>query len=1432
MADDLHTQIKISADAAGVEAGVTRAKRSLSSLGQSAEQVGTQAAQGLGKLGGGGEAVTKSMDRVTKSVSASLERQIAALNAGGTATRQYQESIARLRGADMAALKPMLDAFDAAKARAEAAARAQGGLIDRLSAVGPVASIAAGQLAALAGSFTLGAVFAFVKNINDGVDALNDIKDATGATIESISALEDVGRRTGASLDLVGSVLVKFNDLLSKATPEADVSRQLKAIGLSAEELRKLDPAEALRRTAVALAGYADDANKARLIQDLFGKSVKEAAPFLADLAEKGELVAKVTAQQAEEADKFNKELFAFQANASDAARAMTGPLIEGINATIKAFREGSAAGKGFWEIARNRIRENEQAFWGTASASTGGATGSWEPPEEPKPSVVQPKTSAELAAEAAAAKSAAKDAAEARLAEIRRGLAVELALNRAALDEIGSMRRTAGLSEREAIERTAATEVAQLERQRVALQAELAIQATQKDALKEVAGLKGQIDLVDAEISERRKKQLREITELTLRQAAAANAVVMAQKQQDSDDWAAYDRQRQDAWNAALTASYEYGRNIDEANAAVQFELGLMGQGERARAIAIAQYQVQVRLKERLRDIERLRLDADKEQALRAIEEATAARQMAAVEQQVIRDEWNKTTEEINRSLTDALLRGFEEGKTAAENLRDTTINMFKTMVLRPTISAILQPVSGAVSSVVGSLVGGGSGGGGVLGAASTAKDAYTLYSAATGYSSGVASVAGLLGAGQVAGSSAAALGYANAVGAIGGDALGALIAGNAAWGGVATTGAAAGAAAGASAGAAAGTAAAGSAAAGGSSAAGAAAGMGPYGWIAAAVILAVMAFAGKGEKRYGGQYGINFEGDEVTNGRRGTTVSAERGAIAFLEGPSGGDYAGDVARKLITGTTQGINTLLKDLGSGMALTGFQAGLETSGKGRGGVYSGGTLTGGIAFGESGTGDNYKGTLFEKTSSRSPNAEEAVKNFATDMLQVTIQALQAATDLPRAIKAQLTGVDAEKLTDEAATELLNSIQAQIDFVRSFRDAINQLPFQNLRNLSFDAATGLIAAAGGLEALNQNLTGYFENYFTEEERRTAAVLRAQDAFKALGLVMPDVSGSATAARAAFRALVQGIDVSTEKGQQQYVGLIALQGAFAELTPIIDNTAEAAREAQAALQQRQQLEMQLLQLQGDTGEIRRRQMAELLNDESRAIQQAIFDLQDKQAAEATAKAAQEAAERAKAAWQSVGDTLVDEAKRIRGEIVGSGLGGFAYTQGQFALATAQARAGDQTAAASLPELSRAVLDMARENAASAAELKAFQAQIAASLLETTRVIAAGQGITVPAFASGGSHAGGLALVGEQGPELAYLPPAQVYTAGASAGALGDLRDLVLEMRALRADMRAQSGANTSLQLRTARAVEKGANLLEQWDVVGAPVREVTE
>lgn len=174
----------------------------------------------------------------------------------------------------------------------------------------------------------------------DGLDALNDIADATGASVENLSALEDIAVRTGTSMDSAAGALVKFNLGLKGTDDDGKAAKALEAIGLNIKKLREMDPAEALLQTAVALSKFADDGDKARLVQELFGKSVREMAPLLKDLAEKGQLVATVTTEQAKEAEAFNKEIFAMQKNVTDLGRGFAGDLATGINLAAKAFRE------------------------------------------------------------------------------------------------------------------------------------------------------------------------------------------------------------------------------------------------------------------------------------------------------------------------------------------------------------------------------------------------------------------------------------------------------------------------------------------------------------------------------------------------------------------------------------------------------------------------------------------------------------------------------------------------------------------------------------------------------------------------------------------------------------------------------------------------------------------------------------------------------------------------------------------------------------------------------------------------------------------------------------------------------------------------------------------------------------------------------------
>lgn len=211
---------------------------------------------------------------------------------------------------------------------------------------------------ALAGALSLTAFKQFFSTTVNGLDALNDLADATGSSIENLSALEDAAARTGTSMETVGTAVIKLNKALGDAKPGSPQAAALRAIGLEAEALKQLDPSEALLQVAIALNGYADDANKARLVQELFGKSLKDVAPLLNDLAKAGKLNATVTAQQAAEAEKFNQQIDRLSKNVNDAARAIVGDMLPALNKLLETYASLKKNG-GFFESIGTEIKAN-----------------------------------------------------------------------------------------------------------------------------------------------------------------------------------------------------------------------------------------------------------------------------------------------------------------------------------------------------------------------------------------------------------------------------------------------------------------------------------------------------------------------------------------------------------------------------------------------------------------------------------------------------------------------------------------------------------------------------------------------------------------------------------------------------------------------------------------------------------------------------------------------------------------------------------------------------------------------------------------------------------------------------------------------------------------------------------------------------------------
>lgn len=87
-----------------------------------------------------------------------------------------------------------------------------------------------------------------------------------------------------------------------------------------------------------------------------------------------------------------------------------------------------------------------------------------------------------------------------------------------------------------------------------------------------------------------------------------------------------------------------------------------------------------------------------------------------------------------------------------------------------------------------------------------------------------------------------------------------------------------------------------------------------------------------------------------------------------------------------------------------------------------------------------------------------------------------------------------------------------------------------------------------------------------------------------------------------------------------------------------------------------------------------------------------------------------------------------------------------------------------------------------------------------------------------LDIPGFATGGTHSGGLRMVGENGPELEYTGPSKIIN-NSDTNKMFDNSDLIQEIRDLRADLKRDNYQSVKTEKRT-------LDILDKWDVLGLP------
>ena len=285
------------------------------------------------------------------------------------------------------------------------------------------------------------------------------------------------------------------------------------------------------------------------------------------------------------------------------------------------------------------------------------------------------------------------------------------------------------------------------------------------------------------------------------------------------------------------------------------------------------------------------------------------------------------------------------------------------------------------------------------------------------------------------------------------------------------------------------------------------------------------------------------------------------------------------------------------------------------------------------------------------------------------------EALQALQDklaeMGDAFAGMVPGLADLQKEGEGAMDAITRLSKSLTTVNGMADTLG-LAFRAVGLAGADMASQLADAFGGLDALSSATDAYYQAFYSEAERNATAIRQATSALEALGGAMPRT-------RDEYRAMVAGLDLTTEAGRKLFAALVGMSGVMDQVLPKIASFSAAA----AAL--------------ADTAQTG---LAAMLD----AVQ-----------------SAQTEATGAANGWRDVAKGLRDFIADLRGaasEIV-TPLQALAYNQTRFADTLARALGGNREAAGNLTGAADALLVSVADTARTGAEAAIAQARVLADL-----------------------------------------------------------------------------------------------------------------
>lgn len=204
-----------------------------------------------------------------------------------------------------------------------------------------------GTFGSIAAAFAAGFGINALKNAFEDLvtfrNKLEEVHVVTGATVESLSILGQGAKLAGTDIGTVEAALVKMTKGLSASNADTkDTARALEYLGVSGRDALGLlrDPGDVMLEVAKKLGGMADGANKTAIALALWGKAGAQMLPTMKELAENGDLVAKVTERQAQQAHEYELATTRLQLALGQSKRLILGEMVEPLTALIQVMTQ------------------------------------------------------------------------------------------------------------------------------------------------------------------------------------------------------------------------------------------------------------------------------------------------------------------------------------------------------------------------------------------------------------------------------------------------------------------------------------------------------------------------------------------------------------------------------------------------------------------------------------------------------------------------------------------------------------------------------------------------------------------------------------------------------------------------------------------------------------------------------------------------------------------------------------------------------------------------------------------------------------------------------------------------------------------------------------------------------------------------------------